>query len=152
MKDFIKFMSVKTVINMLFMFLFMIPWWKISGCLHWKCKYYFHSWDYFSLSDRIAVLNYYSHIYYNQQEPLIYNQIVPNLRAIVCFILSLYRLFCSEFYYDTYGNNSYFYLAISAGCYGYWDLRAIKIDAETKKSAPNIYFFHYVKNSYCSSL
>ena len=33
MKDFIKFMSVKTVINMLFMFLFMIPWWKISGVL-----------------------------------------------------------------------------------------------------------------------
>lgn len=33
MKDFIKFMSVKTVINMLFMFLFMIPWWKISGFL-----------------------------------------------------------------------------------------------------------------------
>lgn len=33
MKDFIKFMSVKTVINMLFMFLFMIPWWRISGFL-----------------------------------------------------------------------------------------------------------------------
>lgn len=34
MKDFIKFMSVKTVVNAIFMFAVMVPWWKITGFLN----------------------------------------------------------------------------------------------------------------------